>query len=124
MVLTISELLEKRELLGITQMELATVIGVFPPNISRIESGKIDCKISTLELMDAGMELIKKNWRREETGIIVLDILDFKNTLFRSIIPEINKREDAGEFAGNVKNLTETLVDLIVDAIEVDENAL
>lgn len=117
MVLTISELIKKRKNLGVSQTELADVIGKFPSNISRIESGKLDCKVSTLEQIEGGLEIIKKNRHREQTGIIVLEVIDFKNTLYRSMIPEIDKREDEGEFAGNVKNLTETLVDLIIKEV-------
>ena len=47
---------------------------------------------------------------------------DFKNTLFQSMIGEINRREDIGEFAGNVKDLTETLVDLVAEEVCKNEN--
>ncbi len=97
-------------------------MGIFPSNVSRALSGKIDCKTSTLVNINNGIELIKQNRHRKVTGIIVLEVLDFKNVLYRSIIPEIDKREDEGEFAGNVKNLTETLVDLIVEKVSNNEN--
>lgn len=121
MVLTISELIEKRQGMGISQAELANVIGIFPSNISRIESGKFDCKISTLELMDAGLELIIKTERWDDAGVVVLDTLDYKNHLFKSIIPEIDKRADEGMYLGNAKDLAVTLVDLIVTGLGVED---
>lgn len=120
MVLTISELIEKRIELGISQAELANVIGIFPSNISRIESGKFDCKISTLELMDAGLELIKKTERWDDAGVVVLDTLDFKNYLFKIIINEIDERDNNGEYIGNAKDLAETLVDRIVGGLDYE----
>lgn len=119
-MLTIDELIEKRKRSGISQTELALVVGMFPSNISRLESGILDCKISTLELINAGLDIIKANRRRETTGFIVIDILDFKNTLYRSMIPEIDRREAIGEFAGNVKDLTESLVCLVVEEANKD----
>ena len=117
MVLNISELIKKRIELGISQTELANIIGIHQGNLSRIESGKIDCKMSSLELLDAGLEIIKENQYRKVTGIIVIDETDFKNILFNSMISNIENRLFTEQNTGTAKQLTEELVNLIIKKV-------
>jgi len=59
--MNINEIKNRREELGVTQAELARVAGVFPSFVSRVESGKIDPHLSTMNrLMDA-LDQIEEN---------------------------------------------------------------
>lgn len=122
MLLTITDLIAKRKKYKISQTELANVVGMFPSGISRLESGALDCRISTLELINAGLDIIKANKYREFTGLIVLDKTDFMNTIHKSIIAELEQREHEGQYKGNAHHLAQELVDLIVKGVCENEN--
>lgn len=49
MVIKIHKLKAERVLKGIKQMDMAQKLGITPQYLSRIESGKVDIKLSTLK---------------------------------------------------------------------------
>ena len=121
-MLSLQEIIDKRKKMKVTQTELANVVGMVRTSLVRIESGKIDCRESTLLLLDTGLKIIAKNRHRSVTGVIVLNELDFKNILYKSIIPELELRVNRGAYVGDIKDLSETLVELIMDKVTNDEN--
>ena len=70
-----------------------------------------------LEQIEAGLEVIQKNQRRKLTGLIVLDETDFMNTVFKSIVAELELREHEGQYKGNAQHLAQKLVDLIAKEV-------
>ncbi len=120
MMVTIFDLIKKRNKLQITQTELANVMGIFPSNVSRIETQNPDCRVSTLEQFDRALDIIKENRNRKANGLIVLDDADFKNTLHKSVIAELERLEHEGQYKGNAHRLAQRLVDMIVKEVHKD----
>lgn len=114
---SIEKLTKKRITLGITQAELAMVIGITAPGLSKIESGTVDSRESTLNRIETGLETIENNRQAKKAGVIVIDELDFKNCLFVAMIPELETRENERISIGDPQVLGNKLVKLIYENI-------
>jgi len=113
MLSNISDIKNKRIELNVTQSDLATVAGIHQSAITRIESGKIDCRISTLEVLSDSLEIIEQNRKNKYTGVVVLSKTDFQNTLYRSMIGELERLERVGQYQGNGHHLAQRIGDMI-----------
>ena len=114
---SIEKLTKKRTDLGITQAELSLVIGITAPGLSKIESGTVDSRESTLNRIETGLETIENNRQAKKAGVIVIDELDFKNSLFVALIPELEARENERISIGDPQVLGNKLVKLIYENI-------
>ena len=121
MLLDIPDIKKERKKYGITQAELALVAGLHQQSVTRIESGKLDCRRSTLRLLSDAIEIIKKNKFRKSTGAIILDSAHFKSTLWKSMIRELEVLEREGKYKGNGHHLTQNLVELIDKMFKLEE---
>jgi len=92
MLSNISDIKKKRIELNITQSDLATVAGLHQSAITRIESGKLDCRVSTLKLLSESLEIIENSRHWKLIGGIVLNETNFKNTLYKSMIGELGTK--------------------------------
>jgi len=113
MLFNISDMKKRRIELNITQSDLATVAGLHQTAITRIESGKIDCRVSTLKLLSDSLEIIEQKRKNKFTGVVVIDKMDFKNTLYRSMIQELEQLEQSGKYQGNGHHLAQRLADMV-----------
>ena len=113
MLSNISDIKNKRIELNITQAELAKVAGLHQSAITRIESGKIDCRISTLKLLSSSLHIIENNRRMKLAGVVIVDKTDFENALYRSMIQELEQLEHVGKYQGNAHHLTQRLCERI-----------
>jgi len=113
MLLNISDIKNKRIELNITQAELAEVAGLHQSAITRIESDKIDCRISTLELLSSSLHIIENNRRRKLAGVVIVDKTGFGNALYKSMIQELEGLEHTGRYDGNSHHLAQRLCEMI-----------
>lgn len=109
----ISDIKKKRIELNITQSDLATVAGLHQSAITRIESGKVDCRLSTIDLLDKSLEIIEQSRKNKYTGVIVTSKTDFDNVLYKSVIEELERLERAGTYQGNGHHLAQRLIERI-----------
>ena len=114
---SIEKLTKKRTDLGITQAELALVVGITAPGLSKIESGTVDSRESTLNRIEIGLETIENNRQAKRAGVIIIDDLDFKNVLFGAMITELEWRENEGMNVGDSNKFANKLVKLIYDNV-------
>ena len=114
---SIEKLTKKRTALGITQAELALVVGITAPGLSKIESGTVDSRESTLNRIEIGLETIENNRQAKRAGVIIIDGLDFKNILFGAMITELEWRENEGMNVGDSNKFANKLVKLIYDNV-------
>lgn len=117
MLQTVKDLRKSRMKSGITQSLLAEVTGLHTSAITRIESGKIDCRASTLELLSDGIDIINKNKKHSINGVVVIDKTSFENSIYRSVIQKIEKLESDGKYNGNGHHLAQNVVELISNEI-------
>lgn len=120
-MVSVDELVKRRHALKISASDLALVIGMHGSGLTRIESGNVDSRISTLNRISAGLDTIEENRHAIECGAIILDEMEFKNTIFNAMIPILESREERGEFVGNPKILTDVLVQQIYEKITKTE---
>ena len=120
-MISVDELLKRRLKLKITGAELALVIGMDGSGLSRIESGSIDCRVSTLNRISAGLDTIEKYRLAKKRGALILDELALKNTIFNAMIPILESREAEGMYVGNPNTLTDILVQQIYEKITKTE---
>ena len=113
MLQTVEALRKSRLEHNITQQLLGDVTGLHTSAITRIESGKIDCRASTLKLLSDGIDIIIKNKHHSVYGIIILDKTMFENSVFRSIIRKCEKMEHDGKYNGNGHHLAQNLSNLL-----------
>jgi len=113
MLSNITDIKNKRIELNLTQAELADVVGLHPSAIARIETGKIDCRVSTLELLSDGLRTIEDARQRKLAGVVIIDKTDFENALYRSMIQELEHLETIGKYSGNGHHLAQRLVEMI-----------
>lgn len=113
MLQTIEALRKSRQENSITQQLLGEVTGLHTSAITRIESGKIDCRASTLELLSDGIDTIIKNKHHSVYGVIVLDKTLFENVVYGSILEECEGMEHEGKYKGNGHHLAQRLCNLI-----------
>ena len=114
MLYKIEDLRKSRIDAKITQVELARVTGLHISAITRIESGKLDCRVSTLELLNDGLNIIKNNKHRAITGVVITDKNAFGNIIYRSIIKEFEELEHSGKYNGNGHHFAQRIVEMIV----------
>lgn len=119
MITDIKELKELRERYKITQAELADVVGLHPSSIARIEAGKLDCRLSTIKLLNEGIESIHKS---RNTGLIIKNETDFKNTSYRAMIEELERLEHDGMYKGNGHHLAQRLVEMLYNEFKEAKN--
>jgi predicted transcriptional regulator len=119
MLSIITDIKTKRKELNITQGELAEVTGLHQAAITRIESGKIDCRISTLQLLSAGLHTIEDARRRKLAGVVIISKTDFENSLYRSMIKELEHLEHTGKYQGNGHHLAQRLIEMISKEVGV-----
>ena len=112
---TVIELVKRRHELGISLVDLALVIGMHGSGLSRIESGNVDCRISTLNRIEAGLDIIERNRLATASGAIVLDEMDFRNAVFDAILTKLNSGE--WEFAEFNDNELKSMADILVQDI-------
>lgn len=113
MLSNITEIKNKRIELNLTQAELADTIGLHPSAVSRIESGKTDCMVSTLELLGDGLRTIEDARRRKLAGMVIISKTDFENAMYKSIIQELEQLEHKGKYQGNGHHLAQRLIGMI-----------
>lgn len=113
MLSNIADIKKRRIELNVTQATLAGVAGLHQSAITRIESGKLDCRMSTLKLLSESLEIIYNNINYKNTGAIILSKTAFQNTLYRSMIGELERLEHAGQFNGNGHHLAQRIGDMI-----------
>lgn len=70
MLSNISDIKNKRIELNITQSDLATVAGLHQSAITRIESGKLDCRLSTLALLSKSLEIVEQSRKNKFAGMV------------------------------------------------------
>lgn len=116
MITDVKELKKVREDNNISQADLAGVVGLHASAIGRIESGNVDCRISTIQLLNEGIETILKS---RFTGFILKNETDFKNTAYRALIKELQSIEASGKYKGNSHHLTQRLVELLLTEFKV-----
>lgn len=121
MLLDIPDIKKERKKHGITQTELALVAGLHPQAITRIESGKLDCRRSTLQRLNDALNIMKKNKHYKFTGAIITDEAKFGNSIWRSIIRELEVLERENKYKGNGHHLSQTLIELIQKEFEFKE---
>ena len=121
MLSNITDIKNKRIELSLTQAELADTIGLHPSAVSRIESGKTDCMVSTLELLSDGLRTIEDARRRKLTGVVIISKTDFENALYRSMIKELERIEHTGKYQGNGHHLAQRLIKMISKEVGVND---
>ena len=105
----------------ITQSLLAEVCGLHVSVINKIESKEIDCKISTFQLLEKGIEIIKNNLLHSIRGAIVLDKTTFENTLYKILVGKFELLESNGKYKGNGHHLTQDVIESISKEFLDDE---
>jgi len=121
MLSNISDIKKKRIELNITQSDLATVAGLHQSAITRIESEKLDCRLSTLALLSKSLEIVEQSRKNKYNGVIVLSKTAFQNTLYKSMIGELEQLEHVGSFQGNGHHLAQRLIDMIYNECSIKE---
>lgn len=114
---SMKDLAKKRQDLGISQAELALVTGMTGPGLSKIESGDVDCRESTISRINDGINTIVNNQQAKNTGVIIISELAFKNSLFQAILPELQTREKEPGITGAPHELAQELVKSIYERI-------
>lgn len=87
----------------------------------QIMVGKLDCRLSTIKLINESLEIARKNKSVKYTGVIVKSETDFSNTIYRAIIEELQNHEHLGKYKGNSHHLAQRLVELLVAEINKAE---
>lgn len=105
----------------IQQSQIALVLGLSAPGISKMLSLNNDHKSSSLIKIESAINIIIANRSAKDRGVIVLDAVEFKNTLFNSIIPELEIRMDQGAYVGDIADLSETLVEIIIEKVTTND---
>ena len=113
MLFNITDIKKLRTDQNITQAELANVVGLHQSAIARVESGKIDCKVSTLKLLSDGLDIIMKKRRQNLAGVVIVDKTDFENAMYKAIIQELEQLEHSGKYQGNGHHLAQRLIGMI-----------
>ena len=121
MLSNITDIKNKRKELNLTQAELADIVGLHQSAIGRIESGKIDCRVSTLELLTTGLHIIEDARRRKLAGVVIISKTDFENALYRSMIQELEHLEHTGKYQGNSHHLVQRLMKMISKEVGVKD---
>lgn len=124
MITDIKELVELRENAEITQAEVAEVMGWHKSAVSRLESGKYDCRVSTILIYQKAIDILKERKYSKVIGAIILDKTLFKNTAYRAMISELEGLEHDGKYKGNGHHLTQRLVELLVKEFSPDKAKL
>lgn len=114
---SMEDLVNRRTNLDISQGELALVIGMHASALSKLESGQADPRESTINKIKTGIDVIEKNKKARKAGIIVLDILDLKNTLYNAMIGDLEQLEAELNTATTPGELAHTLVNKICDSV-------
>lgn len=107
------ELKAVREQNGITQDELALVLGWLPSAISRFESGRHDCNVSSLKAYQKGLDGILNSRFSKNSGIVLLDESQFRNTAYAAIMKECESLEHDKKYKGNGHHLAQRLVEML-----------
>jgi len=113
MLSNIADIKKRRVELNVTQAALAGVAGLHQSAITRIESEKLDCRMSTLKLLSESLEIIYNNRNYKYTGAIILSKTAFQNTVYRSMIEELERLEHEGQFQGNGHHLAQRIGEMI-----------
>jgi len=121
MITDSTELRKLRELNKITQVELAEVVGLHPTAITMFEAGKLDCRLSTIQLINDGIDIILNSRKAKNTGAIIKNDTDFKNTCYRAIIGVLQGHEASGKYKGNSHHLAQGLVELLAAEFKVTQ---
>ena len=121
MLSNITDIKKLRTDQNITQAELAEVVGLHQSAITRIESGKIDCRISTLELLSDGLDIIMKKRRQNLAGVVIIDKTDFDNAMYKAILQELEQLEHNGKYQGNGHHLAQRLIGMISKGVGAND---
>lgn len=116
-MVAVIELVKRRHEMGISLTDLALVIGMHGSGLSRIESGNVDCRMSTLNRISAGLDSIESNRHAITKGAIVLDEMDLRNSLYAAMMPILEEKEHDGTYQGNAHHLTQKLVTAVYEGI-------
>ena len=117
MLQTPEDLRKSRLKHNITQQLLGVVTGLHTSAITRIESGKIDCRGSTLKRLSEGIDIIVKNRYHSVHGAVVLDKTMFENSVYKAILQTFEKLEYSDIYKGNGHHLAQTVSGLISDCL-------
>lgn len=112
---TADNLRERRQALGISAVDLSIVIGMHGAGLSRIESGNVDCRESTLNRISAGLDTIEQNRIAKERGAIILNKIDFRNAAFNAILTKLHTGQ--WEFAEYNDNELKNMANILVTAV-------
>ena len=104
---------DRRNELNITQAELAAVLGLHTSAITRVESGRIDCKVSTINKFRDGLQIISDNRKHKLTGAIITDETGFKNAVFKSVLQEFEGLERDKRYLGNGHHLAQRVSEMV-----------
>ena len=121
MLSNITDIKKLRTDQNITQTELANVVGLHQSAIARVESGKIDCKVSTLKLLSDGLDIIIEHRRRKLAGVMVISKTDFENAMYKAIIQKLEQLEHSGKYQGNGHHLAQRLIEMISAGVGVKQ---
>lgn len=113
----IDALRDRRIELNITQAELAQVIGMHTSAINRIESGKVDCRLSTIEAFSNGLQIILDNRKQKLAGVIITDVTSFKNAIYKSVLQEFEELERDKRYLGNGHHLAQRVSEMVCKEI-------
>ncbi len=113
MLPNIADIKKRRIELNVTQAVLARIAGLHQSAIARIESGKLDCRMSTLKLLSESLEIIEQSRKNKFSGVVILNKTDFENSVYRSITPELEHLEHTGKYQGNGHHLVQRLIEMI-----------
>ena len=104
---------DRRNELNITQAELAEVLGLHTSAITRVESGRIDCKVSTINKFRDGLQIIVDNRKHKLIGAIITDETGFKNAVFKSVLQEFEGLERDKRYLGNGHHLAQRVSEMV-----------
>ena len=104
---------DRRNELGITQAGLAAVLGLHTSAITRVESGRVDCKVSTINKFRDGLRIISDNRMQQVTGAIITDKTSFKNAVFKSVLQEFEGLERNKRYLGNGHHLAQRVSEMV-----------
>ena len=118
---SMADITHKMDKMKIPQTLLAQAAGMFPSQLSLLVNGSKSPTESTLKQLSAGIDTIEKNRHAIECGVIVLNEMTLKTTMFNAMITVLESRESDGMYKGDPKVLAGGLVQQIYKKITKTE---
>lgn len=119
---SIDDIKNKIDKLNITQELLSKAAVMEQSQLSLLLNGKKSPTELTLIRLSNGIELIKLNRTAIASGAIVINEMDFRNKVYKVIMPILEEKEHNDTYNGNSHHLAQKLVTVIYEGItEVEE---